>query len=182
MLEFHTCDRQVGEGLAAFLGCMWPDPAVGGLYICLLLNIYCHFHVCHFREVSHVSLQYSVSPLDSRFPIYKIRVVNDPSQLCESHHRHQDICILPLSCQGGTDPYPGSWKGNESPRPFCLSLALKIAIASWLREGGIMPGGPENWLMASQCGLVNVGVYLHAWVNSKIMTRARVACFENGPE
>lgn len=45
-----------------------------------------------------------------------------------------------------------------------------------------MPEGQENWLMASQRGLVHVGVYLHAWVNSKIMTHARVACFENKPE
>lgn len=46
------CGRQAGEQLAAFLGCMWPGPAVSSLCMCLLLSTQSHFHMCHFREVS----------------------------------------------------------------------------------------------------------------------------------
>lgn len=67
------------------------------------------------------------------------------------------------------------WTGSERSRPFCRSLALKKAIAAWLREGGVMPGGKEDGLMSSQSGLVNAGAYLHAWVTWEIMTRASVA-------
>lgn len=57
-----------------------------------------------FRDVSAPSgLQVS--------HLWEEGVSSDPSQLCESHHRHRDMCVcsllLPLSCQGGTGPRRG---------------------------------------------------------------------------
>lgn len=67
---------------------------------------------------------------------YALTDLPDPTGTCVS---------VPWSCpraaKEAADPYPGSCKGTKSPRPVCLSVALKIACISWLREGGFMPGG-----------------------------------------